>query len=90
MLNVVEGKNITNKQADTILLTYPLNWNMSTDIMKNDLEFYETVTHDNSPAMTWSFFTVGFKWVNDPTKVDSYFRKSYQNYIISPFKVGLH
>ena len=61
---------------------------MSTDIMKNDLEYYETITHDNSPAMTWSFFTVGFKWVNDFSKRDSYFRKSYQNYIISPFKVG--
>lgn len=76
------------KQADTIMLTYPLNWNVSGDIMKNDLEMYETVTNDRSPAMTWSWFTIGWKWVNDKNKMNSYFLKSYQDYLIQPFKVS--
>ena len=76
------------KQADTIMLTYPLNWNVSGDIMKNDLEMYETVTNDRSPAMTWSWFTIGWKWVNDRNKMNSYFLKSYQDYLIQPFKVS--
>lgn len=80
-------KNNTVKQADTIMLTYPLNWNMSRDIMRNDLEYYELLTTPHTPAMTWSFFTVGWKWVDDEAKTNAYFLKSYQDYIIQPFKV---
>jgi len=75
------------KQADTIMLNYPLNWNYSVDIMKNDLEFYELLMSDRTPAMTWSWFVIGFKWVDEDSKMRSYFLKSYQDYIIQPFKV---
>jgi len=75
------------KQADTIMLNYPLNWNYSVDIMKNDLEFYELLTSERTPAMTWSWFTIGWKWVGEESKMKSYFIKSYQDYIIEPFKV---
>lgn len=75
------------KQADTIMLTYPLNWNVSIDIQKNDLEMYETLTNDGSPALTWSWFTIGWKWVNDKNRMNSYFLKSYQDYLIQPFKI---
>jgi len=78
------------KQADTIMLNYPLNWNYSVDIMKNDLEFYEVLMSDRTPAMTWSWFTIGWKWVNEDSKMRSYFLKSYQDYIIQPFKVTLY
>ena len=80
-------KNNSVKQADTIMLTYPLNWNMSRDIMRNDLEYYEQLTTERTPAMTWSFFTVGWKWVDDDAKATAYFLKSYQDYLIQPFKV---
>ncbi len=76
-------------QADTTLLTYPLNWNMSRDIMRHDLEFYEQFTSDRTPALTWSFFTVGWKWVGEEAKLNAYFLKSYQDYIIQPFKVNM-
>jgi len=78
------------KQADTIMLNYPLNWNYSVDIMKNDLEFYELKISDRTPAMTWSWFTIGWKWVNDDSKMRSYFLKSYQDYIVQPFKVNIY
>ena len=69
------------------MLNYPLNWNYSVDIMKNDLEFYELKMTDRTPAMTWSWFTIGWKWVDEDSKMRSYFLKSYQDYIIQPFKV---
>ena len=87
MVAHVSERNNTIKQADTILLTYPLNWNMSRDIMRNDLEYYERLTSERTPAMTWSFFTVGWKWVDDESKMTAYFLKSYQDYVIQPFKV---
>ena len=76
------------KQADTILMTYPLHWNMSHDIMKNDLDFYESIMDDNTPAMTWSFFAVGYKVVKEELKMSSFFAQSYQDYIQDPFKVS--
>ena len=72
------------------MMTYPLNWNMSTDIMKNDLERYEEITSDDSPAMTWSWFAIGFKWVNNDQKKFSYFTKSYTNYMVPPFYVSIY
>lgn len=41
------------KQADTVMLGYPLGLPMSTEIRRNDLEAYEPVTDPNGPAMTW-------------------------------------
>lgn len=75
------------KQADAVMLLYPLNWNYSYDIMKNDLELYETLTDTSTPALTWSWFTIGWKWVNEATKARSYFLKSYKDYLIQPFKI---
>ena len=49
----IPDQNKTIKQADTILLTYPLAWNMSTDIMKNDLQYYEPFLQQETPAMTY-------------------------------------
>lgn len=41
------------KQADTVMLGYPLGLQMSSQIRRNDLEAYEPVTDPNGPAMTW-------------------------------------
>lgn len=74
-------------QADTIMLGYPLNWNMSLDIYRNDLEYYETKIDQATPSLTWSFFTVGWKWVEDTSKAKAYFLKSYQDFVVQPFKI---
>ena len=50
------------KQADVVLLNYPLMWDMPDDVKRNDLELYEGITDANGPAMTWSIFTI--KWVS--------------------------
>lgn len=41
------------KQADTVMLGYPLGFKMPLEVRKNDLEVYEPVTDPNGPAMTW-------------------------------------
>ena len=75
------------KQADTVMLTYPLNWNMSHDIMRNDLDYYALLMDPDPPALTWSWFTVGYKMVKEELKMISYFTQSYQDYMQDPFKV---
>lgn len=41
------------KQADTVMLGYPLGFPMTPEVRKNDLEVYEPLTDPNGPAMTW-------------------------------------
>lgn len=41
------------KQADTVMLGYPLGLSMSPEVRRNDLEVYEAVTDPHGPAMTW-------------------------------------
>lgn len=41
------------KQADVVLLGFPLMWPMDAEIRKNDLLFYEKKTRITGPAMTW-------------------------------------
>ena len=57
LLLCIPGTNKTNKQADTIMLGWPLNWNMSRDIWRNDLEAYE-VNNSKKKLFTYAFFPV--------------------------------
>ena len=41
------------KQADVVLIGFPLMWKMNDSIRKNDLLFYENLTRPTGPAMTW-------------------------------------
>lgn len=41
------------KQADTVMLSYPLGLTMTPEVRRNDLETYEAVTDPRGPAMTW-------------------------------------
>lgn len=45
------------KQADVVLIGFPLLWPMPTRVRQNDLIFYENKTRINGPAMTWGLFT---------------------------------
>eukprot|EP01005_Ploeotia_sp_CARIB1_P001418 NODE_34_length_2296_cov_444.940526_g33_i0.p1 GENE.NODE_34_length_2296_cov_444.940526_g33_i0~~NODE_34_length_2296_cov_444.940526_g33_i0.p1 ORF type:complete len:722 (-),score=164.21 NODE_34_length_2296_cov_444.940526_g33_i0:54-2219(-) len=73
------------KQADVILLPYPLLYSMAKPIAANDLNWYGPVTSPNGPAMTWSMFCVGYLHVGDYKKGDQYFSKGYKQYIQAPF-----
>lgn len=75
------------KQADVVLLGFPLQYPMNESTRKNDLLIYENVTRENGPAMTWAMHTVGFLELEDEEKSSALFNKSYQPYMREPFKV---
>jgi len=49
------------------------------------LEYYDTKTRENGPAMTWSMHTVGFLDLEDQTTAAKYFERSYSLYTRAPF-----
>ena len=70
-------------------LGWPLNWNTSNsnEIWRNDLEFYEPLTSHRTPAMSHSFFTVGWKRIGEDNKAGSSFLKSYKDYLKKQFNI---
>ena len=74
------------KQADTILLSYPLGFNMSATLLSNDLTVYDPITDPEGPAMTWSMFAVG--WINagDFNRSAGHFQRGYAP-VHPPFNV---
>ncbi|XP_077596971.1 protein-glucosylgalactosylhydroxylysine glucosidase [Stigmatopora nigra] len=74
------------KQADTVMLGYPLGLSMSPEVRRNDLETYEIVTDPNGPAMTWSMFAIGWLELGEPEKAQCLLEKCYKN-IQGPFQV---
>ena len=46
------------KQADVVLLGFPLLWQMPDEVRRNDLELYEPITIPEGPAMTWGIFAI--------------------------------
>jgi protein-glucosylgalactosylhydroxylysine glucosidase len=76
----------TVKQADTILLGYPLNvdFNMTPAVREADLLEYINRTDPNGPAMTWGMFAVGFIELGLWAQADANFNRSFAN-AIPPF-----
>jgi hypothetical protein len=66
-----EYKGIQIKQADVILLGFPLMYPMSTEIRENDLNFYSQVTSQYGPAMTWSMTAIGYLEILGNHKISS-------------------
>lgn len=76
------------KQADVILLGYPLQYDMSKETKLNDLNFYANVTRESGPAMTWAMFAINYLDLNHTEKACEMFMKSYQPYVREPFQVS--
>ncbi|XP_013869091.1 protein-glucosylgalactosylhydroxylysine glucosidase [Austrofundulus limnaeus] len=74
------------KQADTVMLGYPLGLPMSAEVRRNDLEAYESVTDPKGPAMTWGMFAVGWLELGEAEKSQRLLEKSFEN-IQGPFQV---
>ncbi|CAB3230488.1 unnamed protein product [Arctia plantaginis] len=74
------------KQADVVLLGFPLQYTMNSSTRQNDLDYYESVTRSSGPAMTWSMHTIGHLQMDDG-KADISFNKSYEGFVREPFKV---
>lgn len=76
------------KQADVVLLGYPIPFPLTPDIRRKNLETYEAVTSPRGPAMTWSMFAVGWMELRDPSKAQVHLSRSFAN-VTEPFKVSL-
>ncbi|XP_032976551.1 protein-glucosylgalactosylhydroxylysine glucosidase isoform X4 [Rhinolophus ferrumequinum] len=74
------------KQADVVLLGYPVPFSLSPRVRRKNLEIYEAVTSPQGPAMTWSMFAVGWMELKDPRRAWGLLEKSFAN-ITEPFKV---
>ncbi|XP_068800617.1 protein-glucosylgalactosylhydroxylysine glucosidase isoform X4 [Struthio camelus] len=79
------------KQADVVLLGFPLMYPMSPEVRRNDLEMYESVTVLDGPAMTWfslpqSMFAVGWLELKEAQRAQSQLSKCFSN-ITEPFKI---
>lgn len=75
------------KQADAVLLGYPLEYaNIQKSTRKNNLNFYTRITRPNGPAMTWSMHAMGHLDIGGEPSIDL-FNKTYIPYIRKPFYV---
>uniref|UniRef100_A0A7N8Y178 Protein-glucosylgalactosylhydroxylysine glucosidase n=1 Tax=Mastacembelus armatus TaxID=205130 RepID=A0A7N8Y178_9TELE len=74
------------KQADTVMLGYPLGLPMSREVRRNDLEAYEPVTDPHGPAMTWGMFAIGWLELEEAEKAQHLLEKCFNN-IQGPFQV---
>jgi protein-glucosylgalactosylhydroxylysine glucosidase len=75
------------KQADTILVGYPLQFQMKMSTRKNDLRIYENSTRKNGPAMTFSMFAVNYLDIEDYQHANTMLNKSFIPYIRKPFNI---
>ncbi|NXJ77509.1 PGGHG glucosidase, partial [Trogon melanurus] len=74
------------KQADVVLLGFPLMYPMSPEVRRKDLEMYEPVTELDGPAMSWSMFAVGWLELKEVQRAQSQLSKCFSN-ITEPFKI---
>uniref|UniRef100_A0A8C5H4G3 Protein-glucosylgalactosylhydroxylysine glucosidase n=1 Tax=Gouania willdenowi TaxID=441366 RepID=A0A8C5H4G3_GOUWI len=74
------------KQADTVMLGYPLGLDMSAAVRRNDLQAYEPVTDPQGPAMTWGMFAIGWLELGEADRAQLLLDKCFSN-IQGPFQV---
>jgi trehalose/maltose hydrolase-like predicted phosphorylase len=76
------------KQADVILLSYPLKQITEATQIKKDLEYYETrVPNEGTPAMTQAVFTTLYARMGNTEKAYHWFKESYVPNLNPPFRV---
>ncbi|GMH60686.1 hypothetical protein TrRE_jg6458 [Triparma retinervis] len=86
-LEHAEYKGEVIKQADVVLLDYPLNIDMEDEVKRNNLLYYENVTDPDGPAMTWGMHALGFLGLGMHEEASSNFNRSFANTANSPFLI---
>jgi len=74
------------KQADVVLLGFPLGLDMPTSVRRSDLEYYAKRTDPNGPAMTWGMHAIGYLELGDAALASKNFNHSFAN-VQRPFGV---
>ena len=74
------------KQADTVLLLYPLEWPMSTQVAANTLDYYAPRTDPDGPAMTDAIHAVDAAQIGEPgCSTHTYLMRSIRPFVRDPF-----
>ncbi len=74
------------KQADTVLLIYPLEWPMSQQVAANTLDYYAERTDPDGPAMTDAMHAVGSAQIGEPgCATNTYLNRAIKPFIRDPF-----
>jgi len=73
------------KQADTVLVGFPLMYPMERSTRNNDLITYEEVTDQTGPAMTWGMHAIGHLELGQEEEAGEMFYRSYLPYVQPPF-----
>lgn len=74
------------KQADTIMLNFPMGYDMVRQNILRDMDIYENITDPAGPAMTNSMFAVNWLSLEETNKASLSFNKQFQN-IQPPFQI---
>ncbi|NLU71284.1 haloacid dehalogenase [Streptomyces sp. HNM0575] len=76
----------TIKQADTVLLQYPLQWPMSKGDARRTLDYYASRSDPDGPAMTDSVHAVDAAQNDEPgCSAYTYLKRSIEPFVRSPF-----
>jgi len=76
------------KQADVNLLAFPLKEITDPEIIRKDLEYYETrVPNEGTPAMTQAVFTTLYARLGNADKAYHWFKDAYLPNLNPPFRV---
>ena len=74
------------KQADVVMLTYPLDFSMPKSMGVNDLNFYTPRTDVNGPAMTDAIHSIAAAAIDAPgCSAYTYLLRSYQPFLREPY-----
>lgn len=74
------------KQADTVLLVYPLEWPMPAGAAAATLDYYTRRTDPDGPAMTDSVHAIDAAAIGEPGCADyTFLRRAYQPFARGPF-----
>jgi hypothetical protein len=74
------------KQADTVLLIYPLEWPMPAQVAANTLDYYAPRTDPDGPAMTDAIHAVDAAQIGEPgCATNTYLMRSVRPFVRDPF-----
>ncbi|MFG2892763.1 discoidin domain-containing protein [Streptomyces sp. NPDC048248] len=80
-------KGTTIKQADTVLLMYPLEWPMKPDQAAGTLDHYAARTDPDGPAMTDSVHAIDAAGIGEAgCSTNTYLMRSIKPFVRGPFK----
>ena len=74
------------KQADTVLLIYPLEWPMTNQVASNTLDYYAERSDPDGPAMTDAMHAVDSAQIGEPgCATNTYLNRSIKPFVRDPF-----